>query len=145
MLLTLTHAFDRRMGLTPEERREYRLLFGDPWVLVQTLLGHPARRPLASIYLEPVSGLQVELFLNDDGVTRKTGVLHDRDRAPGPHGTGQPRETRDEPSRGRCPNGGTDAIRAGADGLAVTVVDGTGRATRTVRLRRPPCPWHHAG
>ena len=24
MLLTLTHAFDRRMGLTPEERREYR-------------------------------------------------------------------------------------------------------------------------
>lgn len=66
MLLTLTHAFDRRMGLTPEERREYRLLFGDPWVLVQTLLGHTSPETTRNIYLEPVSGLQVELFLNDD-------------------------------------------------------------------------------
>ena len=69
MLLTLTHAFDRRMGLTPEERREYRLMFGDPWVLVQTLLGHRSPETTRSIYLEPVSGLQVELFLNDDGVS----------------------------------------------------------------------------
>lgn len=68
MLLTLTHAFDRRMGLTPEERREYRLLFGDPWVLVQTLLGHRSPETTREIYLEPVSGLQVELFLNDDSV-----------------------------------------------------------------------------
>lgn len=66
MLLTLTHAFDRRMGLSPEERREYRLLFGDPWVLVQTLLGHASPETTRSIYLEPVNGLQVELFLNGD-------------------------------------------------------------------------------
>lgn len=66
MLLTLTHAFDRRMGLTAEERREYRLLFGDPWVLVQTLLGHASPETTRNIYLEPVSGLQVDLFLNDD-------------------------------------------------------------------------------
>ena len=66
MLLTLTHAFDRRMGLTAEERREYRLLFGDPWVLVQTLLGHTSPETTRNIYLEPVSGLQVDLFLNDD-------------------------------------------------------------------------------
>lgn len=66
MLLTLTQAFDRRMGLTAEERREYRLLFGDPWVLVQTLLGHASPETTRNIYLEPVSGLQVDLFLNDD-------------------------------------------------------------------------------
>ena len=66
MLLTLMHAFDRRMGVTPEERREYRMLFGDPWVLVQTLLGHSSPETTRNIYLEPVSGLHVDLFLNDE-------------------------------------------------------------------------------
>ncbi len=66
MLVTLLHAFDRRMGLTPEERRDYRLLFGDPWTLVQTLLGHTNPQTTRDIYLEPVSGLQVDLFLNAD-------------------------------------------------------------------------------
>lgn len=64
MLITLLHAFDRRMGLTPEERRDYRMLFGDPWTLVQTLLGHTNPQTTRDIYLEPVSGLQVDLFLN---------------------------------------------------------------------------------
>jgi len=67
MLVTLLHAFDRRMGLTPDERRDYRLLFGDPWTLVQTLLGHTNPQTTRDIYLEPVSGLQVDLFLNGDG------------------------------------------------------------------------------
>ncbi|QTE25464.1 site-specific integrase [Propioniciclava sp. MC1595] len=66
MLVTLLHAFDRRMGLTPDERRDYRLLFGDPWTLVQTLLGHTNPQTTRDIYLEPVSGLQVDLFLNGD-------------------------------------------------------------------------------
>ena len=66
MLLTLMHAFDRRMGLSAEDRREYRLLFGDPWVLVQTLLGHSSPETTRNIYLEPVSGLHVDLFLNDE-------------------------------------------------------------------------------
>lgn len=66
MLLTLMHAFDQRMGLTPEERRDYRTLFGDPWVLVQTLLGHTNPETTRSVYLEPVNGLQLELFLNGD-------------------------------------------------------------------------------
>lgn len=66
MLVTLLHAFDRRMGLTPDERRDYRLLFGDPWTLVQTLLGHTNPQTTRDIYLEPVSGLQVDLFLNAD-------------------------------------------------------------------------------
>ena len=40
--------------------------FGDPWVLVQTMLGHANLETTRDCYLEPVSGLQVELFLNDD-------------------------------------------------------------------------------
>ena len=67
MLLTLMHAFDQRMGLTPEERKDYRLLFGDPWTLVQTLLGHTNPQTTRDIYLEPVSGLQVDIFLNQGG------------------------------------------------------------------------------
>lgn len=66
MLVSLLHAFDRRMGLTPEERRDYRMLFGDPWTLVQTLLGHTNPQTTRDIYLEPVSGLQVDLFLDAD-------------------------------------------------------------------------------
>lgn len=69
MLVTLLYAFDRRMGLTPEERRDYRMLFGDPWTLVQTLLGHTNPQTTRDIYLEPVSGLQVDLFLNSEEST----------------------------------------------------------------------------
>jgi site-specific recombinase XerD len=66
MLMTLIYAHDRRMGITPAERREYRHIFGDPWVLVQTMLGHANLETTRDCYLEPVSGLQVELFLNDE-------------------------------------------------------------------------------
>lgn len=66
MLVALIYAHDRRMGISPEERREYRHLFGDPWVLVQTMLGHANISTTRDCYLEPVSGLQVDLFLNDD-------------------------------------------------------------------------------
>jgi site-specific recombinase XerD len=66
MLMTLIYAHERRMGITAAERREFRLIFGDPWVLVQTLLGHTNSETTRQCYLEPVSGLQVELFLNDD-------------------------------------------------------------------------------
>lgn len=69
MLVTLLYAFDRRMGLTPDERRDYRMLFGDPWTLVQTLLGHTNPQTTRDIYLEPVSGLQVDLFLNSEEST----------------------------------------------------------------------------
>ena len=78
MLLTLMHAFDQRMGLTPEERKDYRLLFGDPWTLVQTLLGHTNPQTTRDIYLEPVSGLQVDIFLNpgeSDDENRFTEVV----------------------------------------------------------------------
>ena len=64
MLVSLIHATDTRLGITPEERREYRMLFGDPWVLVQTMLGHMNVEMTRQVYLEPVQGLQVDLFLN---------------------------------------------------------------------------------
>lgn len=66
MLVTLIYAHERKMGITPAERREYRHIFGDPWILVQTLLGHVNVETTRNCYLEPVSGLQVDLFLNDD-------------------------------------------------------------------------------
>ena len=43
MLVTLMHTFDRRLGLTPQDRKEYRRLFGDPYVVVQMMLGHRSR------------------------------------------------------------------------------------------------------
>lgn len=64
MLVTLIHVFDRRLGLSEQERLEYRHLFGDPWVLVQTMLGHADLSTTRSCYLEPVQGLQVDMFLN---------------------------------------------------------------------------------
>lgn len=72
MLMTLIYAHDRRMGITEAERREFRLIFGDPWVLVQTLLGHANLETTRQWYLEPVSGLQVELFLNDDDLEQSS-------------------------------------------------------------------------
>ena len=67
MLVTLMHTFDRRFGLTPQQRDEYRKLLGDPYVCVQMMLGHRSRETTENIYLEPVKGLQVDLFLNGDG------------------------------------------------------------------------------
>ncbi|UTM40174.1 tyrosine-type recombinase/integrase [Rhodococcus sp. D-6] len=66
MLVALIYTHDLRMGITAAERREFRHLFGDPWVLVQTMLGHANLATTRDCYLEPVSGLQVELFLNSD-------------------------------------------------------------------------------
>jgi len=36
---------DVRYGLSPEERRDFRLLYGDPWFMVSVLLGHASRTP----------------------------------------------------------------------------------------------------
>src|SRR6266487_5356482 len=59
MLVALHHALDRRFGLTPAERREFRHVYGDPWVMVRDLLGHRSELHHRLIYLEPLSGLQV--------------------------------------------------------------------------------------
>ena len=72
MLVTLMHVFERRMSISSEERREYRMIFGDPWILVQTLLGHRSPEVTRDTYLEPVKGIQIDLFLNDSIDEEKT-------------------------------------------------------------------------
>ncbi len=63
MLVILHHLMDERFGLTPEERRDYRLLYGDPWRMVQDLLGHATRETTCDIYLAPVADLQLRSLL----------------------------------------------------------------------------------
>ncbi|KAB2588384.1 integrase [Streptomyces arboris] len=73
MLVVLNHVMDRRMGLTPEERRDFRLLYSDPWRMVQDLLGHAQLETTKSVYLAPVADLQLRSLLADftlpDGTT----------------------------------------------------------------------------
>jgi integrase len=64
MLVALHHAMDVRLGLTPGERRDFRLLYGDPWRMVQDLLGHASVETTRSIYLAPVSDLQLQSLLS---------------------------------------------------------------------------------
>ncbi|WP_308406499.1 site-specific integrase [Streptomyces sp. AC602_WCS936] len=65
MLVVLNHVMDRRMGLTPQERRDFRLLYGDPWRMVQDLLGHAQLETTKHIYLAPVADLQLRSLLAD--------------------------------------------------------------------------------
>lgn len=63
MLVVLNELMDRRYGLTAEERRDFRLLYGDPWFMVQGLLGHASRETTVNIYLAPVRHLQLSSLL----------------------------------------------------------------------------------
>ncbi|MGW3690288.1 site-specific integrase [Streptomyces sp. NPDC005125] len=63
MLVVLNHLMDQRYGLTPEERRDFRLLYGDPWFMVQNLLGHASRDTTVKHYLAPVADLQLRAML----------------------------------------------------------------------------------
>jgi hypothetical protein len=65
MLVVLNHLMDQRYGLTPEERRDFRLLYGDPWFMVQNLLGHASRETTVDRYLAPVADLQLRAMLAD--------------------------------------------------------------------------------
>lgn len=65
MLVVLHHVMDQRLGLTPEERRDYRLLYGDPWRMVQDLLGHSEITTTRDHYLAPVTDLQLRSLLSD--------------------------------------------------------------------------------
>ena len=72
MLVALHHAMDQRFGLTAGERRDFRLLYGDPWRMVKDLLGHASEETTRNIYLAPVSDLQIRSLLTEDddpGVT----------------------------------------------------------------------------
>lgn len=63
MLIALNHLTEARFGLTPADRRDFALLFGDPWFLVKTLLGHADVEVTKRHYLAPVTHLQLESIL----------------------------------------------------------------------------------
>ncbi len=67
MLVSLEYAFDRRLGLTPSERRYYQDVYGRVWDLVSDMLGHSDEKITKEVYLEPVRGLQLDFILNDSG------------------------------------------------------------------------------
>lgn len=64
MLVSMQHVFDRRLNLTPIERKRYLLMFGDIWTLVSDLLGHKSLETTKKTYLQPVQGLQLDHLLN---------------------------------------------------------------------------------
>jgi site-specific recombinase XerD len=63
MLVVLNTLMDQRYGLTEEERRDYRMLYGDPWFMVQQLLGHSSRETTVDRYLAPVADLNLRSML----------------------------------------------------------------------------------
>ncbi len=63
MLIVLNQLMETRFGLTAADRRDFALLFGDPWFLVMTLLGHADVETTKRHYLAPVSHLRLESIL----------------------------------------------------------------------------------
>jgi site-specific recombinase XerD len=63
MLILLNDLFEKRYGLTGKDRRDFALLFGDPWWLVKVLLGHADVETTKRHYLAPVAHLQLESIL----------------------------------------------------------------------------------
>ncbi|MDO0930431.1 hypothetical protein QQY66_01470 [Streptomyces sp. DG2A-72] len=66
VLVSLHFALDRRLGLSPAQRRDYEELYGNVWSTVKDLLGHRSEETTREIYLEPLRGLQVETLLSDE-------------------------------------------------------------------------------
>ncbi|MFJ5779898.1 site-specific integrase [Streptomyces sp. NPDC093094] len=69
MLVLLNRLVESRFGLTAADRRDFALLFGDPWWLVKTLLGHADVETTKRHYLAPVAHLQLESILAAAEVT----------------------------------------------------------------------------
>ncbi|MQS36814.1 integrase, partial [Streptomyces katsurahamanus] len=63
LLIVLNRLMETRYGLTKKERRDFALLFGDPWWLVKTVLGHTDVETTKRHYLAPVAHLQLESIL----------------------------------------------------------------------------------
>lgn len=66
MLVVLNDLVDRKYGLSPAERRDFALLYGDPWWLVKELLGHVDVETTRTHYLSPVQHLRLESILAFD-------------------------------------------------------------------------------
>jgi len=66
MLVALHHALDIRYGLSVEQRRDYELLYGNPWRMVKDLLGHKSEETTRNIYLAPVRDVQIQTLLEGE-------------------------------------------------------------------------------
>ncbi|MFF5992900.1 tyrosine-type recombinase/integrase, partial [Prauserella flavalba] len=75
MLVALHHAMDKRFGLTAEERRDFQMLYGDPWRMVRDLLGHASQETTRQIYLAPVSDLEIRSLLLEEFDDDSTELL----------------------------------------------------------------------
>lgn len=63
-LCVFLYHHDLRFDLTPQDRDVMRRLHCDPYTMVSQLLGHASRETTENIYLAPVRGLELELWLN---------------------------------------------------------------------------------
>ncbi|MFD5389760.1 hypothetical protein ACFWMG_33565 [Streptomyces sp. NPDC127074] len=81
MLVLLNELMDKKYGLTAADRRDFAQLYGDPWWLVKTLLGHKDVETTKEHYLRPVLHLQLESILafdteDEHGETNETKDLN---------------------------------------------------------------------
>ncbi|MGI5453523.1 site-specific integrase [Streptomyces sp. CA-249302] len=83
VLVSLHHALDGRLGLTPTERKNYEETYGTVWTMVKDLLGHRSEITTREIYLEPVRGLQIESLLNDTDNPNNTDLFAELSRRTG--------------------------------------------------------------
>jgi integrase len=81
MLIVLNQLMEARFGLSAADRRDFALLFGDPWFLVKTLLGHADVETTKRHYLSPVAHLQLESILAaaDDSAGAPPGPVEELD------------------------------------------------------------------
>lgn len=63
MPVLLNALVEARFGLMEADRRDFALLFGDPWWLVKKLLGHADVETTKRHYLAPVADLELESIL----------------------------------------------------------------------------------
>lgn len=63
--------------LSDEERRDFRVQFGDTWHLVQTMLGHRRIETTKDVYLEPFRALDVEVLLAQAQGLSVSGLMAD--------------------------------------------------------------------
>ncbi|MYW11866.1 integrase [Streptomyces sp. SID2563] len=77
MLILLNDLFEKRYGLTGKDRRDFALLFGDPWWLVKTLLGHADVETTKRHYLAPVAHLQLDSILAAAATTDEDQDIED--------------------------------------------------------------------
>lgn len=78
-LILLNELFESRYGLTKQDRRDFAQLFGDPWWLIKTVLGHSDVGTTKRHYLAPVSHLQLESILAAAGTTDEGRDVEDLD------------------------------------------------------------------